>query len=821
MRVTLPSAKYLLAAAFLVASFLTTTSTASACAYADAYCWKPSTQTWEKSVVQPLAVSGVTVYFYAWEYGFPPDPVREWNYGDGTGWHTGGQSGSCNYTEPGQKNVIYRVNGQTSATSTCTVLVVQVDLDIAEVPEANEENPGGFLQVNHDDDNGNAVEDGDDTSAVGGENELLQVTLDVLPSSLPRTDVVTLTWTDAKIDVFEGNDRSNPISSGKQYQLSQLPLSLWVEGDVVSDSLRDVEMKLEYVKDSITYEDKVNLTVARVQLTHLKFDYSSGTSTGLTSTTLTDSHANWATNEFAGCTLYPDIDKSDAFTVQSNTAATITVTSGDMTAHAASGAKYSAHYDNDALRIRQNYDTDVNLPEWVTESPSTKSPAAYIKGKSVKILARFAVTPTSITQAKINALTVDILDDLDEVTVNFDQGVSSPEYIRFPAQASTPNYVTNDSLTWEWRLRDLNGVATPSYHVAVCPVTADNDGHSSGPHTIYVLLASPYSDPSEYPPWDKYEKQLPWTDAMDYTCTWAGELSQADAGSAAKVASKVTEKIYGAKLKYDNVYGEPHYLYGGALELGKFIDEALKGATENASNCVDCATAVTTFANVVGCGMKPYMSSESPWDYFGYINAVDPIGNADDYTNNPFHGDAANVRDDLIAYQDGTVGSCGRSGFGMHAFAGLGAGPTIFDATMKGNAKSNKDTTIKYPAPNGTAYSTGLSATVLTDANANWTADQWIGCKLNPNANTTTPDPYKTYTIVDNDATTITVSAGSNMVSDASSWDYYEIFDPADPEFEAEWLRELSWDDYKPEAVDTGGAPDPTAFSFDVINHRP
>ena len=123
MRLTPPSVKYLLAAAFLVAILLTATSTASACAYADAYCWDPSSETWEKSVVQPVSV---TVYFYAWEYGFPPQAMREWNYGDGTGWHTGGQSGSCTYTTAGQKTATYRVNGQTSATSTCAVTAFMI-----------------------------------------------------------------------------------------------------------------------------------------------------------------------------------------------------------------------------------------------------------------------------------------------------------------------------------------------------------------------------------------------------------------------------------------------------------------------------------------------------------------------------------------------------------------------------------------------------------------------------------------------------------------------------------------------------------------------
>jgi len=118
------------------------------------------------------------------------------------------------------------------------------------------------------------VVDKDDAS-VPGEDDLLAITLDMCSGAkaeLPGTDTVTITWTnDTKIDVFEGSDKSTPVSSGATYQLSALPKTLYVEGDVASGSVRDIEIKLEYTKGGTTCEDKVKVTVVDVDLKEVSF----------------------------------------------------------------------------------------------------------------------------------------------------------------------------------------------------------------------------------------------------------------------------------------------------------------------------------------------------------------------------------------------------------------------------------------------------------------------------------------------------------------------------------------------------------------------
>jgi len=152
-------------------------------------------------------------------------------------------------------------------TATIHVTVVKSDLDIAGTTEENEETLGGFVAVNDDDDDDDDVVDKDDAS-VAGEDDLITITLQqVLPAGLPGTDKVKITWTqDAKIDVFEGSNKSTPVSSGAEYQLNTLPKTLYVEGDVVSGSARDIEMKLEYLAATGTCEDKVKVTVVKVDL---------------------------------------------------------------------------------------------------------------------------------------------------------------------------------------------------------------------------------------------------------------------------------------------------------------------------------------------------------------------------------------------------------------------------------------------------------------------------------------------------------------------------------------------------------------------------
>jgi len=135
------------------------------------------------------------------------------------------------------------------AEDTVKITVTYVNLDFQNVPDPQDEYPGGFV-------------------GVGG---LIRLDLSqVLPPGLPGTDKATLTWNDAnKVKVIEDQNRTSQISSGKQYQLNQLPRSVYVEGEEASDEVRDVLFNLAYTKGNCTVSDTVKLTVLGIESVEL------------------------------------------------------------------------------------------------------------------------------------------------------------------------------------------------------------------------------------------------------------------------------------------------------------------------------------------------------------------------------------------------------------------------------------------------------------------------------------------------------------------------------------------------------------------------
>jgi hypothetical protein len=106
-------------------------------------------------------------------------------------------------------------------------------------------------------------------------------------------------------------------------------------------------------------------------------------------------------------------------------------------------------------------------------------------------------------------------------------------------------------------------------------------------------------------PWKQQpntDNQNPWTDALDYACTWAsGQQNQIDAATA------ITKQINGSLgLVYDNTFGASAYttFNPAKFELTQFLAYLTSGTgLGNIVNCTDCATFTTTFSNLVGCDL--------------------------------------------------------------------------------------------------------------------------------------------------------------------------------------------------------------------------
>lgn len=162
---------------------------------------------------------------------------------------------------------------------TFTVLHIDMDMDgvkddadlHGEVTE--ETTPGGFLQINDDDDNDNGTPDKDDTGPIAGEDDLVKLTeFKLLPTDLPVDDmypvVLDVVAGGSKIKIYEHDDKSTGALTPPLYYESRaaLPSELWVEGVEVSSSARDITLVLDYVIASKTFEDRIHLTVVKVDV---------------------------------------------------------------------------------------------------------------------------------------------------------------------------------------------------------------------------------------------------------------------------------------------------------------------------------------------------------------------------------------------------------------------------------------------------------------------------------------------------------------------------------------------------------------------------
>ena len=152
-----------------------------------------------------------------------------------------------------------------SASDTAKITVVQVDVSMQNLTEANEESTGAFLMLNRDDDNDNEIADKDETTTVTGENDLVAVTLTLTPATLD-TGTLDLTlgsmmkaWTTST----KGTVGTTTWSLSPTAPFAQT--TYYLEGTEASRALRDGEVKLSYKNGTAPlHTDIVKVTVANL-----------------------------------------------------------------------------------------------------------------------------------------------------------------------------------------------------------------------------------------------------------------------------------------------------------------------------------------------------------------------------------------------------------------------------------------------------------------------------------------------------------------------------------------------------------------------------
>ncbi|HEU4658175.1 MAG TPA: LamG domain-containing protein [Capillimicrobium sp.] len=270
----------------------------------------------------------------------------------------------------------------------------------------------------------------------------------------------------------------------------------------------------------------------------------------------------------------------------------------------------------DALSIRRDYLVALSAPEWVRTNPAG-SAAAYaissVAGKTPQIQAKFVIADTTAQQATIQATGGGPLGAIDPIVVNFANGVSVPEYVTIPLNHHTipAGGVRAADATWTWTVQQAGGPAQPL---------------ATTQHRIYVTLSAPNA-PWGQPPYVD-QTQVPWTEALELACRWAQGQTTADG-----VQRAITAAVNGSLgLKYDTSGGASFYTYTDPLgtsyfHCGAFIAQVNgTGGLGVQVNCTDCATIVTTFANILGGDLFGATMTDGP-AFGGFLcNQIQPIG---------------------------------------------------------------------------------------------------------------------------------------------------------------------------------------------------
>ena len=264
---------------------------------------------------------------------------------------------------------------------------------------------------------------------------------------------------------------------------------------------------------------------------------------------------------------------------------------------------------SDALNLRRNASgLPIRAPEW--KFGHTPQPAAYARAaisRTVTIRARFRGGPpnglrriraidaylppaepggclgwlVSLIAAIVHALVGNVLGDVKARTIHFgangDSALETFELINHKLAVAAVGARTTE---WAWQWRPLERFRR----------WREFDRTT---HRIYTVLDIPHG------PWEQDASfnnlQLPWADALEKACTWAVGAGNTDAA-----AARITRAI---NTRSNQGY-TPATMFGFSppYQLTSYMTHLDSGAPF-VLNCTDCADAVTTFANVLGCDL--------------------------------------------------------------------------------------------------------------------------------------------------------------------------------------------------------------------------
>lgn len=257
-----------------------------------------------------------------------------------------------------------------------------------------------------------------------------------------------------------------------------------------------------------------------------------------------------------------------------------------------------------AFCIRRNESTPIILPEWEQQRPQSNAHSAVAYAisrlpKVVTIKVRFKITNGWNERLQIRARRAkdgesdpppaNVLGDVKERVFNVQQDQSKWHTFRLENESICQLGVSASNQIWNWEF------STDSQTWQTFQVTK---------HRVYVVLGLPTK------PWrpksrDSLNVQVPWTEALEWSCHWAAGVTRGDSlvKNLDLIASTLTRRVY-ALGKVSVTYASDSSFVDSKFDLTRFLS-LLNGEPTHSHtvNCDDCATIVSTFANLLGCDL--------------------------------------------------------------------------------------------------------------------------------------------------------------------------------------------------------------------------
>ncbi len=247
-----------------------------------------------------------------------------------------------------------------------------------------------------------------------------------------------------------------------------------------------------------------------------------------------------------------------------------------------------------ALNIRLNGSAPVQIPEW-TNGGGDPSPAAYTISDALTARIQIAVDLVGTSNTRVfvraipaNPFAFNVLGPTETATVNFAaNGKRKGLKMTLQAPALAQSGVGAFDVNWQWQYKE--SFAGPWIDFETTR------------HRIYATLRPP-TRPWVQAPFDASNTQLPWAEVLEWACQWAA--FSGTPGAASRAITAAVFQLGPRRIAYDCSNGNPTNYSEPLFDCTAFL-ERLSGQYGRGPrvNCTDCATIVSTFANVLGADL--------------------------------------------------------------------------------------------------------------------------------------------------------------------------------------------------------------------------